>query len=153
MKNKLGAWLGAQTNAIQIDKHLLTHSRAARTSKRLIQASVIVNSLGPAIAIVSILCLTAVGTMAQGPSGGTIFGGNDQTLGNGVRELIKWGRNLLFLLGLCGIGWAIINFMSNKSCVKQALGGGFCMAFGSIASLVYSFSQGNAVNLDTDLGN
>ena len=153
MKRKLGASLGAQTNAIQIDEHLLTYSRAARTSKRLIQASVIVNSLGPAIAIVSILCLTAVGTMAQGPSGGTIFGGNDQTIGNGVREIIKWGRNLLFLLGVGGIAWAAVNYMTEKNWTKQALGGGFCMAFGAVASLVYSFSQGNAVNLDTDLGN
>jgi len=27
------------------------------------------------------------------------------------------------------------------------------MSLGGIASLIYSFSQGNAVNLDTDLGN
>jgi hypothetical protein len=33
------------------------------------------------------------------------------------------------------------------------IGGGICMSIGAILSLVYSFSQGNAVNLDTDLGN
>jgi hypothetical protein len=153
MKRKLGAWLGAQTNGIQIDEHLLTHSPAARAGKRLVQASVIVNKLAPVIAIAAIICLTAVGTMAQGPSGGTIFGGNDQTIGNGVREVIKWGRNLLFLLGVGGIAWAAVNYMTEKNWTKQALGGAFCMAFGAVASLVYSFSQGNAVNLDTDLGN
>ncbi len=153
MKRKLGAWLGAQTNTVQIDQDLLTRSRAARTSRRLIQASIVVNTLAPVIAIAAIISLTAVGTMAQGPSGGTIFGGNDQTLGNGVREIVKWGRNLLFLLGVGGIAWAAVNYMTEKNWTKQALGGGFCMAFGSVASLVYAFSQGNAVNLDTDLNN
>jgi hypothetical protein len=33
------------------------------------------------------------------------------------------------------------------------LGGGICMGIGGILSLIHSFSQGNAVNLDTDLGN
>ena len=149
MKRKLGAWVSAQTNTVQIDQKLLMHSRAARVGKRLMQASVVLNLLAPVL----VICLTAVCTMAQGPSGGTIFGGNDQTLGNGIRELIKWGRNLLFLLGVGGIGWAVFNYMTEKNWAKQAIGGGFCMAFGSIASLVYSFSQGSAVNLDTDLGN
>jgi len=103
--------------------------------------------------MVAIFSLTAVSAMAQGPGGGTIFGGNDQTLGNGVREIIKWGRNLLFLLGIGGLMWAAVNYMTEKNWTKQALGGVFCFAFGSIASLAYSFSQGNAVNLDTDLGN
>jgi hypothetical protein len=152
MEGKLGALLGAP-KTIHVDEHLLTHSAAARTGKRLIQASVVLNRLAPIIAIAAIICLTAIGTMAQGPSGGTIFGGNDQTLGNGVRELIKWGRNLLFLLGVAGIGWAVVNYMTEKNWTKQALGGAFCMAFGAIATLAYSFSQGNAVNLDTDLGN
>ena len=149
MKHKLGASISAQINSIRIDHDLLMHSRAARISKRLVQASVVINALAPAL----LICLTAVCAMAQGPTGGTIFGGNDQTLGNGVRELIKWGRNLLFLLGVGGIAWAAVNYMTEKNWTKQALGGGFCMAFGSVASLVYSFSQGSAVNLDTDLGN
>jgi hypothetical protein len=149
MKRKLGAWISAQTNTVHIDQKLLMHSCAARVGKRLMQASVVINVLAPVL----VICLTAVCTMAQGPSGGTIFGGNDQTLGNGVREIIKWGRNLLFLLGVGGIAWAAVNYMTEKNWTKQALGGGFCMAFGSVASLIYSFSQGNAVNLDTDLGN
>jgi hypothetical protein len=33
------------------------------------------------------------------------------------------------------------------------IGGLLCLGFGGVVSLVYSFSQGNAVNLDTDLGN
>ena len=149
MKHKLGAFISAQNNSVNIDPNLLMRSRAARISKRLVQLSVVINAVAPAL----VICLTAVCAMAQGPTGGTIFGGNDQTLGNGVRELIKWGRNLLFLLGVGGIAWAAVNYMTEKNWTKQALGGGFCMAFGSVASLVYSFSQGSAVNLDTDLGN
>ncbi len=136
--NTFRNWLRSQANTVEIDQHLLTCSPAARTSRRLIQASVILNALAPLLAMVAIFSLTAV---------------NDQTLGNGVREIIKWGRNLLFLLGIGGLMWAAVNYMTEKNWTKQALGGVFCFAFGSIASLAYSFSQGNAVNLDTDLGN
>src|SRR5688572_6207479 len=146
-------WLNDRANTVEIDRHLLANSRAARTSQRIIQASVILNALTPALTIVAVFSLTALTAMAQGPSGGSIFGGNDQTLGNGVREVIKWGRNLLFLLGIGGLMWAAVNYMTEKNWTKQALGGVFCFAFGAVASLAYSFSQGNAVNLDTDLGN
>ena len=88
---------------------------------------------------------------AQTP-GGNLFGGNDQSLGNGVREAIKWGRNLLFLLGIVGIGWGIFNLMTEKAWGRQMIGGLLCLGFGGVVSLVWSFSQGNAVNLDTDLG-
>ena len=136
-----------RANAVQIDPNLLTNSRAARCSRRLIQAGVIFNALTPLL----VISLSAVTVLAQGPSGGSIFGGNDQTIGNGVREVIKWGRNLLFLLGIGGLMWAAVNYMTEKNWTKQALGGVFCFAFGAVASLAYSFSQGNAVNLDTDL--
>jgi len=143
------SWLRNQTNAVQIDEQLLTNSGTARASQRLLQASAILNALAPIL----LIGIMSVSVMAQGPSGGSIFGGDDQTLGNGVREVIKWGRNLLVLLGFGGLMWAVVNFMLEKNWTKQALGGAFCLGFGGIATLVYSFSQGNAVNLDTDLGN
>jgi len=49
--------------------------------------------------------------------------------------------------------WAAFNYMTEKNWTKQAVGSVFCFAFGAVASLAYSFSQGNAVNLDTNLGN
>lgn len=143
------SWLRNQTNAVQIDEQLLTNSGTARASQRLLQASAILNALAPVL----LIGIMSVSVMAQGPSGGSIFGGDDQTLGNGVREVIKWGRNFLFLLGIGGLMWAAVNYMTEKNWTKQALGGVFCFAFGAVASLAYSFSQGNAVNLDTDLGN
>ena len=143
------SWLRNQTNAVQINDQLLTNSRTARASQRLFQASAILNTLAPIL----LIGIMSISVMAQGPSGGSIFGGDDQTLGNGVREVIKWGRNLLFLLGIGGLMWAAVNYMTEKNWTKQALGGVFCFAFCAVASLAYSFSQGNAVNLDTDLGN
>ena len=143
------SWLRNQTNSIQFDEQLLTNSRTARASQRLLQASAVLNALAPIL----LIAVMSISVMAQGPSGGSIFGGDDQTLGNGVREVIKWGRNLLFLLGIGGLMWAAVNYMTEKNWTKQALGGVFCFAFGAVASLAYSFSQGNAVNLDTDLGN
>jgi hypothetical protein len=145
-------WLRDRAADVAIDESLLQQSRTARASKRLVQASIIVHVLTPVLVILGIITLTALPVLAQSP-GGSIFGGNDQTLGNGVREAIKWGRNLLFLLGIGGLMWAAFNYMTEKNWTKQAVGSVFCFAFGAVASLAYSFSQGNAVNLDTNLGN
>ena len=146
-------WLRNRTADIPIDTGLEQQSIVARGSKRLLQASALLHVLTPLLAIVAVVAINAVPVLAQGSApGGSIFGGNDQTLGNGVREAIKWGRNLLFLLGIGGLMWAAFNYMTEKNWTKQAIGGVFCFAFGAVASLAYSFSQGNAVNLDTNLG-
>src|ERR1700736_2173897 len=132
---KIRNWFRKQTAGVQVDESL-TSCRAGRVGLRLIHASVIVQALTPILVVTTIIALSAITAFAQqGPSGGTIFGGNNQTLGNGVREAIKWGRNLLFLLGVGGLGWAAFNFMTEKNWAKQALGGVLCFAFGSFASL------------------
>ncbi len=142
----------ARIGACKVDDTLLEHSAAARTGNRVIQIAVIIKSVEPALALIVAVLLLTVPGFAQQP-GGNFFGQNDQATGAGVREAIRWGRNLLFLLGVAGIGWGSINYMTEKSWGRQMLGGGLAMGIGGILSLIYSFSQGNAVNLDTDLGN
>lgn len=154
--NSLGRLIGVHTGAYRIDEEVYERSRAARMGQRVIQLAVILRAIEPVL-VLSITALVMVITtahpaMAQTP-GGSIFGGNDQSLGNGVREAIKWGRNLLFLLGVVGVGWGIFNLMTERAWGRQVIGGLLCLGFGGAVSLVYSFSQGNAVNLDTDLGN
>jgi hypothetical protein len=137
---------------MEFDEALLAHSRSARIGKGLCQASAVVHLLAPVLVVIAMITVTAVPAFAQSP-GGSIFGGNDQTVGNGVREFVKWGRNLLFLLGIIFVIWGIINYAFEKSCMKQFLGAAGAMGFGGVAALAYSFSQGQAVNLDTSLGN
>ena len=144
-------WLHDRTADVSIDDRLLARSRAARIGKRLFQASTIIHILTPVLVVVGALTLFAIPVLAQSP-GGNIFGGNDQTLGNGVREFVKWGRNLLFLLGIVFIIWGIVNYATEKSWMKQLIGGVGCFGFSGVAALAYSFSQGQAVNLDTTLG-
>jgi len=140
----------ARLGANKVDNEVLKRSRLARVGNRLIQLAVIVRVVEPALLIIATLILMSGPAFAQG---GTIFGQDDQAIGNGVRQAIRWGRNLLFLLGVGGIAWGTINYMTEKAYLKQMIGGGLAMSLGGIASLIYSFSQGNAVNLDTDLGN
>ena len=140
------------TNVCKIDDDLLERSRVARAGSSFIQLAIFVRAIEPVLALVTALLLVTVPALAQTP-GGNLFGGNDQQLGSGVREAIRWGRNLLFLLGVGGVGWGAANIMMEKAWGRQMLGGGVCMGIGGILSLIYSFSQGNAVNLDTDLGN
>ncbi len=153
---RLREWIGMLTDAYRIDGELYKQSGVARMGQRAIQLAVIARAIEPALVIaVTALLMTITAAhpaLAQTP-GGSIFGGNDQSLGNGVREAIKWGRNLLFLLGVVGVGWGIFNLMTERAWGRQMIGGLLCLGFGGAVSLIYSFSQGNSVNLDTDLGN
>jgi len=153
---RLNEWIAARTDAYRIDDEVYERSCPARLGQRAIQLAVIVRAIEPALVIVMtaflMLITAAHPALAQTP-GGSIFGGNDQSLGNGVREAIKWGRNLLFLLGVVGVGWGIFNLMTERAWGRQIIGGLLCLGFGGAVSLIYSFSQGSAVNLDTDLGN
>jgi len=97
------------------------------------------------------LFVLSVPAHAQTPGGG-IFG-SDQQVGNAIREAIKWGRNLLFLMGIVFVGWGVVNFGTEKPAAKQIIAALGCFAFSGIVALVYSISQGNAVNLDTGFGN
>jgi hypothetical protein len=136
----------------EVDGDLLNRSRFARAGNSLVHLAVFIRAIEPVLALIAAVLIAAVPSLAQTP-GGNLFGGNDQQLGSGVREAIRWGRNLLFLLGVAGVGWGAANIMMEKPWGRQMLGGGVCMSIGGILTLIYSFSQGNAVNLDTDLGN
>ena len=127
------------------------NNTSARAGVRIIAFARVVQSIEPVIVILLLLAGATVDTLAQTP-GGNIFG-SDQQVGNAIREAIKWGRNLLFLMGIVFVGWGVVNFGTDKPSAKQFIAAIGCFAFGGIVALVYSISQGNAVNLDTGFGN
>lgn len=146
------AWLAnltASQSAAGAD--MLAQSRAARIGARIINTAKLVSVIEPALAIVAVCLLSAGNAFAQTP-GGNIFG-SDQQVGNAIREAIKWGRNLLFLMGVVFVGWGVVNYGTEKPAGKQIIAAIGCFAFGGIVALVYSISQGNAVNFDTGFGN
>jgi hypothetical protein len=122
-----------------------------RIGARIIASARIAQSIEPTVTYILLLALSAVDASAQQPSG-NIFG-SDQQVGNAIREAIKWGRNLIFLIGIIFVGWGVVNFGTEKPSAKQFIAAIGCFAFGGIVALVYSISQGNAVNLDTGFGN
>jgi hypothetical protein len=138
-------------STIEVDEAVL-QSRLARAGEKLIRAAVIIRVIEPVLMLTALMLVMAVGSaMAQAP-GGNIFGGSDQTVGNGVREAIRWARNILFLLGIGAVAWGTVNIFLEKPYARQFIGGGASMAFGGIASLAYSFAKGQAVDVDTDVG-
>ena len=139
------------SRSIEIDEAVL-QSRLARAGEKLIRAAVIIRVVEPVLMLAALMLVIAAGpAMAQAP-GGNIFGGSDQTVGNGVREAIRWARNILFLLGIGAVAWGTVNIFLEKPYARQFIGGGASMAFGGIASLAYSFAKGQAVDVDTDVG-
>ena len=125
--------------------------RSARIGSRFIKAAQFFTVLEPLLTLLLLtICLTA--TASAQTTGGQIFG-SDQQVGNAIREAIKWGRNLLFIMGIVFTGWAVLNYGTEKPSGKQIIAAIGCFAFGGIVALVYSISQGNAVNFDTGFGN
>src|SRR5262245_22369025 len=115
----------ARMDACRVEDEPLERSAAARAGHRLIQLAVIVRTIETLLMLVAAVVLTAVPVFAQ--PGGSFFGQNDQATGSGVREAIRWGRNLLFLMGVGGIGWGAMNIMGGKAWGRQMLGGGLAM--------------------------
>lgn len=121
---------------------------------RLLRLAQVVLRMEPVITLalcLLMIVLSAAESFAQTPNG-NVFG-SDQQVGNAIREAIKWGRNLLFLMGVVFVGWGVVNYGTEKPAAKQIIAAIGCFAFGGIVALVYSISQGNAVNLDTGFGN
>lgn len=146
------AWLAHLTaSQSAAGEDLLAQSRAARIGATIINTAKLVSVIEPILAIVAVCLLSAGSALAQTP-GGNIFG-SDQQVGNAIREAIKWGRNLLFLMGVVFVGWGVVNYGTEKPAGKQIIAAIGCFAFGGIVALVYSISQGNAVNFDTGFGN
>ena len=99
--------------------------RVARLGDRLIKAAQIIGFAEPIVTLALLamaMLLSAVDAMAQTPSG-NIFG-SDQQVGNAIREAIKWGRNLLFLMGVVFVGWGVVNYGTEKSAAKQIIAWG-----------------------------
>jgi hypothetical protein len=138
----------------EVDPRLLSQSRAARIGIGVVRAAYLAQKIEPIATVILaslLVLLSAAQALAQTPNG-NIFG-SDQQVGNAIREAIKWGRNLLFLMGVVFVGWGVINYGTEKPAAKQFVAAIGCFAFGGIVALVYSISQGNAVNLDTGFGN
>jgi len=135
-------------NTCTVDKEIVERSRFTRVGKRLIQLAVIIRFIEPVLLVAATLILMSSPALGQ-----DFFGQNDQALGSGIREALRWGRNLLFLIGV-GVGiWGVVNYQTEKAYMRQFIGAGMAFGFGTIMAVIYSFSQGRAVDLDTDLGN
>ena len=134
-----------------VDHEILQQSQVARAGERLIRTAVFVRIIEPMLVLILMVLVMACQVLAQTP-GGNIFGGSDQTVGNGVREAIRWARNILFLIGIGAVAWGTVNIFLEKPYARQFIGGGASMAFGGIASLAFSFAKGQAVDVDTDVG-
>ena len=130
------------------NNEILDQSRVARAGARLIQFSAVMRAVEPTIVLIASLALMSTPALAQG----SIFGQDDQTIGNGTKEAIRWARNMMFLMGVGGVMWGVFNIMTEKAWLKQMLGGGLAMTVGGVITLVQSLSGGKSVDIDVDLG-
>ena len=92
----------------------LATSRVARAGRGLIKLSLGLKAieLSAAFILMAVICVSSA--YAQAPSG-TLFGGNDQQLSQGLRSFIYWLRNGLFCAGIVFIAWgsSTWRFVSN----------------------------------------
>ena len=149
--NRVRSRLRRRCTRAMVDDEILEQSQVARAGERLIRIAAFIRIVEPILVLVLMVLVAACPVLAQAP-GGNIFGGSDQTVGNGVREAIRWARNILFLIGIGAVAWGTVNIFLEKPYARQFIGGGASMAFGGIASLAFSFAKGQAVDVDTDVG-
>jgi len=123
----------------------------ARVGRSAMRFTLVVVALMPLVLLGLLFVGAAPAVFAQGAPGGTVFGTSDQTVGNGFRAFCKYFRVIIFFAGFVGFGACGIMKM-----LKMPWGGVFtgsiiCWAFAGLAQLFYSFSQGNEVEINSDL--
>nr|MBA3712830.1 hypothetical protein [Pyrinomonadaceae bacterium] len=126
-------------------------SSPARVGRSVMRGALVVGALAPAVVIGLVVIGVPPAVFAQGAPGGQVFGTSDQTIGNGFRAFCKYFRVIIFFAGFVGFGSCGIMKM-----LKMPWGGVFtgsiiCWAFAGLAQLFYSFSQGNEVEINSDL--
>src|SRR5438309_1181583 len=105
LKHAIGAHCQHKlSSAPTVESELLERSRVARIGHRLVQGAVLIHAFEAALSLALLVAIAAAPALAQTP-GGNVFGGDQEQLGRSLREVIKWGRNILFLMGIAGIGW------------------------------------------------
>jgi hypothetical protein len=124
-----------------------TSSRTARLGQSLMTISAALRLVEPVLVLGLVFLVAAHPALAQGP--GNIFGSDATTPGRGLVEAIKYLRNVIFVAGVGFFMWAAINMGFEKPWGGKALSGAACWAFSGLAALVYEFSQGNSVQMDT----
>lgn len=124
-----------------------TGMEQARVGRSLIQLGLIINMLRIPLTCLVLLAVTAVPALADT---GPIFNGNPSTFANMVREGLKLLAILLFCAGAVFIAWMIINIGRKNEWTNQLLGAIGSFGFGTIVAVIYSISQGRAVDVGTD---
>lgn len=123
------------------------NSPAARIGNGLMTLSLVLRIVEPLLVLLLMFVISAVPAAAQSP--GNIFGSDAQTPGRGLVEAIKYFRNVIFIAGIAFFMWGAINMGFEKPWGGKAIAGAACWAFAGISALVYTFSQGDSVQLDT----
>lgn len=151
MKKFLAGLFGTPNKSIGFLPNV-PEGRLSKAANLLLVSDAIIAAFTPLLIIFGLILLNSVSVVAQTPGGGGIFGADAETAGAGLREAIKWLRNIMFLVGValfCLCGW---KYYQEESLKKPLIGGALCMgAWAVLATLAYRFSRGEAVNVDTQL--
>lgn len=117
-----------------------------------VKAGLALSSLLPALLLFGLILCAPHTAHAQTP-GGQLFGSSDQTVGNGIRAFTRWFRVAIFFAGVIGLGACGILKLLKQPWGGVLVGSAFCFGFAGVAQLVYSFSNGQDVEFNPDLGN
>lgn len=116
-----------------------------------VKGGLVLSSFLPFLLLFGLIVLAPQAAHAQTP-GGQIFGASDQTVGNGIRAFCRWFRVFIFFVGVIALGVVGILKLLKQPCGSVLFGSAFCFGFAGVAQLIYSFSNGNDVTFNPDLG-
>lgn len=150
-KERAGAWYASVTAPAQaMEGH--ADSRIEKAIVGAVKGGLVLGSLMPLLLFGLVLVAAPATTFAQTP-GGQLFGSSDQTVGNGIRAFTRWFRVAIFFAGVIGLGACGILKMIKQPWGGVAIGSAFCFGFAGVAQLVYSWSNGQDVEFNPELGN
>jgi hypothetical protein len=135
----------AQSLAVQAE------TRAGKLIVGAVKGGLVLGSLLPFLFLLGLIVMSPLAAHAQTP-GGNVFGASDQTVGNGIRAFCRWFRVFIFFAGVIGLGAIGIMKFLKIPVTPVVWGTVFCFGFAGIAQLVYSFSNGQDVQFNPDLG-
>lgn len=149
-KQEVVAWYASVTAPANV----MASQAETRVEKSIVTAvrvGLVLGSLMPLLLIVGVVLVAPAAALAQSP-GQNLFGSSEQTVGNGIRAFTRWFRVAIFFAGVIGLGVCGLMKMFKQPCGGVAIGSVFCFGFAGVAQLVYSFSNGQEVEFNPELG-
>lgn len=135
----------AGVGSVEADRN----SRLGRIGRRMVLMAFLLQATETILVVAVMTAALGLQAFAQSPSG-SLFGGTDQMISEGVRSAIYWARNLLFAIGVFFGFMVPVRIYMRQGFGTAAAACVGCFGVAGLLALAYSWSQGRQVQFNPD---